>query len=90
VPSWLNEKAPSVHVASTIYWANAAATLQFIVTSVFSALAISPDILSAGNPPPNLLSVIDSPITPGVWVASRIMVYIFPVRGGARMGAAEK
>ena len=78
IPSWLNEKSPSVGVTSIITYANIGATLQFLVVAIPAALAF-------GNLPGcNLLSVIngchraDAPRIE-FWHASKVMTYIFPI-----------
>jgi hypothetical protein len=59
-------------------WAQFGATLQFLLVAIFGALALPPSAFAGGA---DILSVIDSPkaATWGVWHASRIMTYIFPI-----------
>jgi len=78
IPSWLNEKHPSVGVTSIISYANAGATAQFLLVAIPAALAF------ADLPGCNMLSVIngchraDAPRFE-FWQASRVMTYIFPL-----------
>lgn len=73
IPSWYNEKAPRVKTGVTIVWAQVAASLQYLLVAVFGALAI----VNNGNS--NLLSLIDEGGISGIWQASQIMTFIFPL-----------
>jgi hypothetical protein len=78
IPSWLNEKRPSVSVTSIISYANAGATAQFLVVAIPAALAF------ADLPGCNLLAVINGCHKAGVpryefWQLSKLMTYVFPI-----------
>lgn len=73
IPSWLNEKSSRVPVTSVMCWANFAATAQYVVTALFSALAIA----NQGNT--DLLSLINNGGIRGIWDASTVMTFIFPL-----------
>jgi amino acid permease len=79
IPSWLNEKHPSVGVTSIISYANLGATAMFIVVAMSSALAF--ENLPGGC---GLLAVIDGCHRADAprfefWRASRVMTYVFPI-----------
>lgn len=73
IPSWLNEKSSNVPVTSVMWWANFAASAQYVVTAIFSALAIA----NQGNT--DLLSLINNGGIRGIWDVSTIMTFIFPL-----------
>ena len=86
IPSWLNEKAPKVQVARTVWGGVLWATSQFLLVSVPAAMAV-PNLPSSCT----LLAVINGvcpvPDANGdggnlnlpFWAVSRIMVFIFPI-----------
>jgi amino acid permease len=73
IPSWLNEKKPSVDVSSTIWTAQALATGQYLIFAILAALSIN---FSAGT---DALSMINSGGVEGMWEVSKIMTFIFPI-----------
>lgn len=80
-PSWLSEKSPAVRVSRTMAFAIAAATTQIILVGVFGALVGEID----GGPETSFATFISaggneetSSGFPNVWLASRIMTFIFP------------
>jgi hypothetical protein len=46
IPSWLNEKHPSVKTSTVIVWAQFGATLQFFLVAIFASLALPPEAFS--------------------------------------------
>jgi amino acid permease len=75
IPSWINEKSPKVNTALTIWWSNALATAQYLLIAIFGALAIQ----VPGASSTDILSVINEGNVPGVWAASQICTFIFPI-----------
>lgn len=73
VPSWLNEKSPSVGAARTLTVAVCLSTALFLLLGIFGAL--SP--LNVGSST-GLLGLLVSSGTPGVWTISKVGVYVFP------------
>ena len=73
VPSWLNEKAPGVGVATSTWVSIALSTAMFMVLGLLGGL---------GMDYPNgedLLAAINDPSQPRILLISQIATYIFPI-----------
>ena len=73
IPSWVNEKRSSVRVTSTLIGAQLLATAQYVLTAVFAGLAI--DFTDNVD----ITAKLNDPKQERVWLASRIMTFIFPL-----------
>lgn len=73
VPSWINEKRKDVRVGTTLVGAQVLASVQYVLTAVFAGLAMD---FSDGV---DITARLNDPKQHGVWLASRIMTFIFPL-----------
>ena len=73
IPSWINEKRKDVSVSTTLVWSQVLASGQYILTAVFAGLAMD---FSDGV---DITARLNDPKQHGVWLASRIMTFIFPL-----------
>ena len=73
IPSWINEKRKDVRVDVTLWGAQGLASVQYVLIAVFGGLAID---FSDGV---DITARMNDPKQHGVWLASRIMTFVFPL-----------
>lgn len=73
IPSWINEKRKDVRVGVTLWGAQALASVQYVLVAIFGGLAID---FSDGV---DITARMNDPAQKGVWLASRIMTFVFPL-----------